>query len=344
MVDRLKALIARIRRWKAVRVAEHYAGGRGPILAGGLAYHSLFAVFAALWAAFSIAGSVVSGDLPLQNSILRVIRRAAPGLIDDGNGSGAIDPDVLLSASIYNVSGIIAIAVLVFIALGWLSSVRDAVRELFELPGSRTNFALQKLIDLGLGIGFGVLLIVAAGLSFAGTIATEWVLGSLGIGSDSVPGAIGGRIVTLLVMVLIYAVALGVLFRLLSGIRAPWPLLRHGVVVGAIGLGVLTAAGTLLLGGATSNPLIASFAVVAGLLISFNLASQVVLVAASWIAVGVSDAGIVLDKTAAAQRLERARELVAANTPPHEPEPERRGWFRRVFARRPGPGRDSAAK
>jgi membrane protein len=50
--------------------------------------------------------------------------------------------------------------------------------------------------------------------------------------------------------------------------------------------------GGALLGGATNNPLLATFAVIIGLLIWFNLVSTVTLLAASWIAVGMNDSGI----------------------------------------------------
>ena len=87
----------------------------------------------------------------------------------------------------------------------------------------------------------------------------------------------------------------------------------------------------LLLGGATSNPLIGSFAVVAGLLIYYNFASQAMLIAASWMAVSMEDAGIVVDQKVFDAKLEAARKLVAA----HEPEPEpKRGFWARLFNRR----------
>ncbi|MBW8873294.1 MAG: hypothetical protein JF618_14440, partial [Leifsonia sp.] len=89
--------------------------------------------------------------------------------------------------------------------------------------------------------------------------------------------------------------------------------------------------GSALLGGATNNPLIASFAVLAGLLIFFNLVGQVILISASWIATGLEDAGIEIDPRVAAQRLANARELVAANQP--EEEDAEPNWFARLFRR-----------
>jgi len=328
--DRIAAATAWVQRLKVVRVLVRYGQDRGPILASGMAYHALFAVFAALWVAFSIAGLVVSGSTGLQQAIIDMLDEAVPGLIDDGTGAGAVDPAVLTSGTAFRVSGAIAVVGLLFTALSWLGAARDSVRTLFDLPPATTNPVLRRVFDLGIGLGFAALLVIAAGLSFAGTTATETVFSWLGIDNDSVAGLVLSRTVTLVIAVLVYSVAVTAIYRLLAGVRVPWRFLRDGVLIAGIGLAGLTVAGGLLLGGARNNPLIESFAVVAGLLIYYNFVSQVILLAASWMAVGVEDAGVVLDQRVFEARLERARSLVAA----HEPEPEpRRGFWARLFRR-----------
>jgi membrane protein len=337
-VEWVRARVAWVMSLKPVRVFTHYSQLRGPILASGLAFQGLFAVFAGLWVAFSIAGLVISGNEIAQNAIVTALNNAIPGLIDtDGSGpeSGAIDARTLLSAGVFGWTGAIALVGLLITALGWLGSARDAVRTLFELPSPAANFALLKARDVVLGIGLGVVLIVSAVLSVAGTSATSFLLGLVGMHSNTALATILSRFVTLAVMFLLEAAVLAALYRLLAAIRIPRRRLWAGALLGAVGLGALKVAGSALLGGATKNPLIASFAVLAGLLIFFNFACQVILIAASWIATGLEDAGIVVDPRVAAQRLANARELVAANQPDPEPEP---GWFARLIRRR-GPER-----
>lgn len=330
--QRIAAFVARIQRFKVVRVLTRYGRDRGPILASGMAYQALFAVFAALWVAFSIAGLVVSGNTALQDAILAVLRDAVPGLIKDAAGDGAIDPRALTQGVAFSLSGVIALAGLLVTALGWLGAARDSIRTLFELPPARVNVVLQRLVDLGIGLAFAVLLLLAAALSFAGGAATETVFAWLSIDADSVAGLVLSRVVTLAVAVVVYAVAMGLVYRVLAGVKVPWRILRGGVLIAAIGLAGLTVAGGLLLGGATSNPLIASFAVVAGLLIYYNFVSQVILLAASWMAVGVDDAGLVLDQQVFDERLEAARALVAEHAPAEEP---RRSFRDRLLRRKP---------
>jgi membrane protein len=332
--ERIGGAIAWAKRLKVVRVVLRFGSDRGPILASGMAYQALFAVFAALWAAFSVAGFVVSGDTALRTTVLEFLNELVPGLVKDGSRKGAIDPDAFTESFAFSLSGLIAFGGLLFTALSWLAAARDSVRELFDLPPASRNPVLQKFIDLGLGLAFGVLLIVAAVLSVAGTWATEVVFDWLSIDEKSVVGLVVSRTVTLVVAVFVYAVALAGLYRLLAGVKVPARILRHGVLLAAIGLAALTVAGTLLLGGAQNNPLIASFAVVAGLLIYYNFVSQVILLAATWMAVDVEDEGIVLDQKAFEQRLEKARELVKEHDPEPEAEPERRGLWKRLLGRR----------
>jgi len=327
----VKGRVAWVQSLKPVRVFQHYSRLRGPILASGLAFQGLFAVFAGLWVAFSIAGLVISGDVVAQGAILTALNNAIPGLIDTGDGSGAIKASTLQSAGVFGWTGAIALIGLLYSALGWLGSARDAVRTMFELPSPATNFAVLKARDLALGVALGVVLLVSAVLSVAGTSATSFLLGLIGIHAKTVIATVVSRIVTLGVMFVLDTLVLAALYRLLSAIRIPRKRLLAGSLLGAAGLGVLKTLGSALLGGATNNPLIASFAVLAGLLIFFNLVCQVILLAASWIATGLEDAHIEIDPRVAAQRLAHARELVAAH---EEPEPERtQGSFARLFHR-----------
>lgn len=310
-MDRVKQLIARLQQSRPFRVFTRYTGVRGPILASGLAYQALFAVFAAVWVGFSIAGLVISGDIGLRDRVIGVISGAVPGLIDAGDGNGAIDPSVLLEPGVFSWTGLIALVGLLVTALGFLASLRDGIRVIFDLPALTGNPVVQKLKDLAVGLGFAVVLIVSAALSFLGTSATSWLLDAVGIGSDSVVGAVAARILSIAIMFAIDAVTLGALFRVLSGVPIPWSRLRGGVLVGATGLGVLKVLfSAAIIGGVGSNPLLKSFAVILGLLIFFNFVCQVILLAASWITVGLADRGIDVDPLHTEQRVLDARALL----------------------------------
>ncbi len=293
IIERVEAIVGWVNRLKPVRVLNHYAVRRGGLLSAGLSFQAIFAVFAGIWVAFAISGAVVRSNPALLQALFDVLETNVPGLIDAGDG-GAVDASVLLSASILNWTGAVAAVGLLFTALGWLASGRDAVRTLFDLPGQGTNPLLLKLKDLGLAVAFGATVLVSATLSVLSTIALSSALDLLGLGEDSAAARLTARIIGLLLVLIIDILVLAAFYRVVSGIEIPARLLAQGTVIAAVALGALKALGSTLLGGASSNPLLASFAVIIGLLIWFNLICQVILLGSAWIAVSADDAGVEL--------------------------------------------------
>lgn len=332
--EKVMTLVGTVKESRPVRAFQRYLDASGPILAAGLAFRLLFAVFAGLWVGFAVAGTIISGNIGLRQSVLEVVRQSVPGLIDDGTGSGLIDPDTLLSAQVFGLTGVISLLLLLLTALGFLNAARGATRQQFGLPPAPENFLMSRLRDLGLAIGFGLLVVISAVLSVVGTQATSFFLELLSI-DDSTLARVLGRIVTLGLMFLVDVVTLATLFRVLSEVRIPWRHLRTGSLIGAAGLGALKVLGGLLLGGASSNPLLASFAVLLGLLLWFNFVCQVILITGAWIATSVADEGIILDEEVFKARLEAARALVREHGMGDEDEDEPGFWerVRRRFRR-----------
>jgi membrane protein len=310
----LKARIAALTTWiqslKPVRVFTHYGAHRGALLAAGLSYQAIFAVFAALWVAFSVIGLFLRSSPELQTSLFALLGRSVPGLIDSGNGAGgAIKASTLLQAGILGWTGAIALVGLLSTALGWLASGRTAVRGIFDLTSLSGNVLLLKLKDLGLAICFGAALLVSAALSVFSTAALGFFLSLIGADPKSLVAVILGTVIGLLLTLALDTFVLASFFRIVAGIQIPRRRLLGGALIGGIALGILKALGSSLLGGASHNPLLASFAVIIGLLIWFNLICQVILLSAAWIAVGMIDAGIPFDPKAEAAKLEEVARL-----------------------------------
>jgi membrane protein len=334
----LIAWVQRVVAWvmalKPVRVFLDYGEHRGPLLAAGLSSQAIFAVFAAIWVTFSVFGIVLAGNPELQQALFALLATAVPGLIDTGEG-GAIKPSDLVNTSVLTWTGAVALGGLLFTALGWLSSARDAVRVLGDLPAPRTNFLLLRLKDLGLAIGFGILLVVSAALSVLSSQGLDGVLDWLGI-RDSDATNIAGRVVTILLMFVIDTIVLGAFYRVLAGVHIPLRYLAQGAFLGAFALGVLKVLGTALLGGATRNPLLAGFAVIIGLLIWFTLICQVILIAACWVFVSMKDAGVPLDAKLAAEREaeeEAERERLRAEVRAELANEKKPGFWARLLRR-----------
>jgi membrane protein len=295
IAERLGGIAGRARKLKPVRVVINYSAQRGPILGSGLGYQALFSIFAAVWVLFSIAGLVLAGNTELLDTLIETVTRTVPGLIDPGDGSGAIDARELLEPHTFNVTGLIALAGLLFTALTFLSSARNAVRGIFSLPTLTDNIVLLKLSDLAFLIALAILLVVSTTLSIVGTAATGFALSLLGIDDSSQLAIIGGRIVSLALVILADSVIIAGFLRVLARVRIPIAQLRTGSFIGGTGVAALTVLFQLgIIGGTNSNPLLGSFVVIIGLLVFFNLICQIILISASWVAVSLADSGIPL--------------------------------------------------
>lgn len=336
------ALAQKIVSWavslKPVRVFLHFSLERGFLLAAGLSFQAIFAVFAGVWVGFAAAGLVLKNSPEVSNAFFATLSRSVPGLISWHGSTGVVDPEQLMQVQILGWTGAVAAIGLLFTAVGWLSSARDAIRALFGLPGERLNFFLLKLKDFGLTVGFGVALLISAALAALGSQLLGAVLSWFDIGKDSPFLAVTGRVIGLALMFVLDTVVLAVLYRVLSGLKIPIRRLLVGTTLGAAALGILKLLGGVLLGGAGRNPLLASFAIIIGLLIWFNLVCVVILLGASWIAVGMSDAGLAADPKIAAERRERERlEREREEAERGAVAAKNRGWLAKLFRRPPRP-------
>jgi len=308
LARRMRAIVDRIQKLKPVRVILHYLAHRGPILAAGLSYQAIFSVFAAAWAGFSVAGLVLNASPGLRDGLFDVISTSVPGLLDRGDG-GAIDADELLASSVLGWTGVLALVASLVTAIGWLAASRDAVRDIADLAAHPTNFLLLRLRDLGLAVVFGVALILSAALSIGSTNALAWLLDSLGIDENSMAATVAARALGLALAFVLDVAVLAALYRVLVGVPIPPRPLWQGALLGGLALGVLKTLAGGLLTLTSSNPLLASFAVIVGLLIWFNLVCQVILVGAAWVVVSATDAGVPLDPIGDRKRREAEARL-----------------------------------
>lgn len=260
----------------------------GAVLSGGMSYQALFAVFAGLWLGFGIFGIVLRSHTELFETLVTQINSFVPGLLVVDGRPGAVDPEVLLKARVLDWTSAVAAMSLIWVAVNWFTGTRRSLRLIFGLEVKRySNAALLKLRDFLLAITFLVLILTSAFLTLASSTFMDNVLGWLGVGPGNWLLSTLGVIVRLAVMVAFDTLLLAVMHRYLAEIQVPWlPLLRGSLLGGLVLLG-LKVGGTALLGGATSNPLFASFAVLIGLLIWFNLICRALLLTSAWIACGL---------------------------------------------------------
>jgi membrane protein len=278
----------------AYRVYRAYSLRGGNLSAAGMSFQALFATFAAVWVGFSIAAFVAAGNTAALKTIADFINALVPGLL---SSDGVIDPEKLISRTTLGVTSALSLLIVGYTSLNWLDYTRVAMRRMFDLPPDAGNFVLRKARDLGIALLFGIAIVISTLISLTSTTSLGWLLGVLGI-TDSATLTVSIKIVTALVLLAFDTALLAGLIRLLSAVKIPVDRLWKGALWGGIGLGVLKVAWGVVIGGAGSNPLLAGFALLVGLLIWFNLVARIYLLAVAWIAVGMDDAGIaVLDSS-----------------------------------------------
>jgi len=312
----LKSVIAWVLRLKIVRSYLLYSERRGAMLADSITYRALFSVFAGLLLGFSIASIWLAGNPDAWKAILDAIDSAVPGLVGP---DGVVEDPTTIEPTGFSIAGIISLVALVGAALGAIGSLRTAVRSISGTVQDDVLFLWVILRNLALAIGIAVAFIAAAAVTFLARIGLGFITDLLGLPTDSVGAVWGIRIVSLLVVFALDVLLIFGIYRLLSGRRAPARSLWAGALLGGAGLLVLQELSSLFVGGATSNPLLASFASLLALLIWMNLSTQVILISCAYITTGAEEAHDRIATTEGAQtfaqrRVQRAQQEVAIAT------------------------------
>ncbi len=282
----MKARWDRIRSTGAWRVWQRYADARGNVLAAGIAYFSFFSLFPAFALAAVVFGFVLQGRPDLLAGVGDALNAALPGFVrTPANPAGLIELSAPETATL-SWAGVVAFATLLLGGLGWIGSLREALRAVFGAGPGGGNPVLGKARDLAVLGFFGIALLLSAALTSIVGAAAAWGAERVGLADRPWLVGLGGVLVSFVVDSAIMVV----LLRVLGGVALPWRVLRTGALLGGGAMTVLKLVGAQLIARATSNPLFGSVVVVVGLLFWLNLLAKVVLLSASWAAHDLTEA------------------------------------------------------
>ncbi|MGZ0711485.1 YihY/virulence factor BrkB family protein (plasmid) [Coraliomargarita sp. W4R53] len=305
-IGRATLLTRRTLAWFPVRVWRHFLQRNGFLLAAGVSYQALFAIFAAVYVAFAIAGLWLGGSPEAIDAMINVINSWIPGLISD-NGlftSAQVTEIATESSGVLGITGAIALGTTMWTAIGFVTFARRAVRDIFGIPPDLRSYFLLKARDLIAAASFGVALVVGFGFTSAGTWALNLMYSLLGLSTQSPFYNVALRAVSILISFVVFSAALAALFRFLTGTALPWRKIWPGALLGGGAITVLQLGAGWLLIYTPSNLLLATFAIFVGLLLWFRIIGVILLVAAAWIAVSASDNNVPLLLISEAERLE----------------------------------------
>ncbi|MFF2297686.1 YihY/virulence factor BrkB family protein [Arthrobacter bambusae] len=272
-----------------MRAFNLYNLRHGPLLSAGIGFTMFFSITGLLATGFAVTGLVLNGQPQLVDSIVSSVATAAPGLLKTNGGNGLVDPHDLLNPTGLGWTAAIAAVVTVFTALGWIAGIREGLRGVIGLDPVQENPLLMKARDAGTLLLLGAALVVSAGVSLVFGTAAGWIIERLGL-ADAVAGPVTWLVRTAVPLVLNWATAV-IMFRFAGRLKLRRRAFLEGTVLAGVGTTILQIFSTELLANAGRNPILASFAIIIGLLIWFNLVSQVYLVSGAWAAIREADTG-----------------------------------------------------
>ncbi|MFF3288125.1 YihY/virulence factor BrkB family protein [Streptomyces sp. NPDC003023] len=242
-----------------------------------------FLSFLALFPLITVAAAVVAGALDQQalDELDEKLSAQVPGISDQ------LDIDALVANA--GTVGVVAGALLLLTGVGWVGSMRECLRAVWERDDEdEGNPVVRKIKDVGVLAGLGGIGLASFAASALGSTAVGWTADRLGLEDGGVGGVLL-QIAALAVGVLANFLILLYVLTLLPGVQPPRRRLLVAALIGAVGFELLK----LLLGGyisgVASRSMYGAFGVPIALLLWINFTAKLLLFSAAWTATPSSD-------------------------------------------------------
>ncbi|MFE9696931.1 YihY/virulence factor BrkB family protein [Streptomyces sp. NPDC006270] len=272
-------LVARLMRTHAWRSYERLDRVHWSRLAAAITFISFLALFPLIAVGAAVAAALLS-DRQL-DTIKEELADQVPGISDQLG----IDGLVANAGTV----GLVAGAVLLFTGVGWVGSMRECLRAVWELDDvQEANPVVAKVKDAVLLVGLGGAALATLAVSTVGSTAVGWTADLIGIPEQGAGGVLL-RVAALAVAVVADFLLLLYLLTLLPGVEPPRRRLVVAALLGAVGFELLK----LLLGsymkGVAGKSMYGAFGVPIALLLWINFTAKLLLFCAAWTATGSRD-------------------------------------------------------
>ncbi|MEV5613538.1 YihY/virulence factor BrkB family protein [Streptomyces sp. NPDC052225] len=266
-------LVVRLMRTHAWQAYERLDEVKWSRLAAAMTFISFLALFPLLTVAAAIAAGTLS--TAQQKSLEDKLSDQVPGISDQLDIGALVDNAGTI--------GLVAGALLLFTGIGWVGSMRDCLRDVWEMPDSEENPFLRKLKDAGVLVGLGAAGLASVAASTSASTAVGWTADQLGIDKDGWGGVLL-QIAAFAIAVLADFLVLTYVLTLLPGVHPPRRDLVVAALMGAAGFELLK----LLLGGymkgVAGKSMYGAFGTPVALLLWINFTAKLVLFCAAWTA------------------------------------------------------------
>ncbi len=274
-------LVARLMETHAWRSYETLDRVHWTRLAAAITFLSFLALFPLIAVGAAVGAALLSPEQ--LDEIKEKLADQVPGISDQLG----IDSLVAHAGTV----GVVAGVLLLFTGIGWIGSMRDCLRAVWEKDDvDEGNPIVRKLKDAGLLLGLGGAALLTLAVSTVASTAIGWTVDHLGIPENGVGGVLL-QVSAVAVAVLADFLILLYLLTLLPGVEPPRRRLVVAGLVGAVGFELLK----LLLGSymrdVASKSMYGAFGVPIALLLWINFSAKLLLVCAAWTATPSKDSG-----------------------------------------------------
>ncbi|WP_405929264.1 YihY/virulence factor BrkB family protein [Streptomyces griseus] len=272
-------LVARLMETHAWRSYERLDRVHWARLAAAITFISFLALFPLIAVGAAVAAALLS-DRQL-DTIKDKLADQVPGISDQLG----IDGLVANAGTV----GLVAGALLLFTGVGWVGSMRECLRAVWELDDvQKANPVVAKVKDAVLLVGLGGAVLATVAVSSIGSMAVGRTADLIGI-PDGGAGGVLLRVAALAVAVVADFLLLLYLLTLLPGMEPPRRRLVVAALLGAVGFELLK----LLLGSymreVAGKSMYGAFGVPIALLLWINFTAKLLLFCAAWTATGGKD-------------------------------------------------------
>jgi membrane protein len=277
ILDRLRARY----HWfdHVMRAQDRYQKSKGDFYAAGITYYTIFALFPLLMVSFSVMGFVLASRPQVMAEMENRIKSVVSG--DLGQQLvNLIDSAIDSRTSV----GLIGLATAVWVGLGWMNNLREALSQMWDQRDGEKSFVRTKLSDLLALLSAFVAIAVTVALTALGDGSVlSKVLSWFGI--RDFPGlAFGLRIAAIAVSVLVsWLLFTWMIARLPRESISFRSSVRAGLLA-AVGFEIFKQVASIYLRSVVHGPAGATFGPVLGLMVFAYITARLVLFATAWAA------------------------------------------------------------
>lgn len=264
-----------------MRMLGRYGEQGGNQFSAGITYFSVLAIFPLFMLAVAGAATVLATRPDLMQQVQDQIANSVSGDLDDTLNE-LLETAIAQRGAMYGIGGLTTL----WSGLGWMNNLRIGISAMWDKDPNETqgNFFTQKLSDLLALIGLLVALLIAFGVTAAGSSGLtqkvfEWV------GIESFPGmdavlVLAGIVIGLVANFLVFWWMIVFLPRT----DVPTKSGLKGAAIGAVAFEAIKQLSTVIMSSASGNPAGAVFGPVIVLMVVMYLIWRVVLYVSAWTA------------------------------------------------------------